>query len=91
MSEERKHYRQLYVQVSAGEVYAFIPGNIMEIFVKKGQKVKKGDALLSLHAMKMDNNICANVDGKIEKINVKKGQAVSKNDVLINIIPDAAE
>ncbi|MBR1774466.1 MAG: biotin/lipoyl-binding protein [Bacteroidales bacterium] len=88
MSEERKHYRQLYVQVAPGEVYAFIPGNIMDIFVKKGQKVKKGDALLSLHAMKMDNNICANIDGKIENINVKKGQAVSKNDVLINIIPD---
>lgn len=91
MSEDRKHYRQLYIQVEAGEVYAFIPGNIMEVFVKKGQHVNKGDALLSLHAMKMDNNICANISGVVDKINVKSGQAVSKNDVLINIKPDSSQ
>ncbi len=87
MSEDKKQYRQLYVQVPAGEVYAFIPGTVMDIFVKKGDKVKKGQPLLSLHAMKMDNNICANIDGIVESINVKKKQTVSKNDVLINIIP----
>lgn len=83
---DRKHYRQLYIQVEPGDVYAFIPGNIMQIFVKQGDKVKKGDPLLSLHAMKMDNNICANIDGTIEQVNVEIGQAVSKNDVLIKII-----
>jgi len=87
MSEDKKQYRQLYVQVPAGEVYAFIPGTVIDIFVKKGDKVKKGQPLLSLHAMKMDNNICANIDGIVESINVKKKQTVSKNDVLINIIP----
>ena len=87
MSEYKKQYRQLYVQVPAGEVYAFIPGTVIDIFVKKGDKVKKGQPLLSLHAMKMDNNICANIDGIVESINVKKKQTVSKNDVLINIIP----
>ena len=91
MSEERKHYRQLYVQVEPGEVFAFIPGNIIEIFVKKGQKVKTGDPLLSLHAMKMDNNICANTDGTVASINVKIGQAVSKNDVLIKIKLDSQQ
>ncbi|MGP1515319.1 MAG: biotin/lipoyl-containing protein [Bacteroidales bacterium] len=91
MSENKKQYRQLYVQVSAGEVYAFIPGNVMNIFVKEGDKVKKGDALLSLHAMKMDNNICSNIDGVVKSINVKKGQAVSKNDVLINVEPSLEE
>ena len=87
MSENKTQYRQLYVQVPAGEVYAFIPGNIMNVFVEVGDKVKKGQALLSLHAMKMDNIICANIDGVIESINVIEGQAVSKNDVLINIKP----
>lgn len=88
MTEQRKHYRQLYVQVDAGDVFAFIPGNIMQIFVSQGDHIQKGDALLSLHAMKMDNNICSNVSGVVKKINVKIGDAVSKNDVLIEITPD---
>jgi biotin carboxyl carrier protein len=88
MAENKTQYRQLYVQVSIGEVYAFIPGNVMKIFVKKGSKVKKGQPLLSLHAMKMDNNICATVDGVVTKINVKEGQSISKNDILIHIEPE---
>jgi biotin carboxyl carrier protein len=84
--ESRTYYRQLYVKVEAGEIYAFIPGTIIDIFVKKGNIVKKGDALCSLHAMKMDNNICSTIDGKVKAINIKKGQNVSKNDVLIEIV-----
>jgi biotin carboxyl carrier protein len=83
--EVRKHYRQLYIQVEPGEIFAFIPGTIMEIFVKKGQVVKKGQPLCSLHAMKMDNNICSPIEGEVKKINIKVGQSVSKNDVLIDI------
>ncbi|MBQ9254741.1 MAG: acetyl-CoA carboxylase biotin carboxyl carrier protein subunit [Bacteroidales bacterium] len=87
MSENnlRKHYRQLYIEVEPGQIYAFIPGTIMEIFVKKGDKVTKGQPLCTLHAMKMDNNICSTIDGKVEKVNIKEGQSVSKNDVLISI------
>lgn len=86
MAEEiRKHYRQLYIEVDPGQVYAFIPGTIMEIFVKEGEKVKKGQPLCTLHAMKMDNAICSTIDGVIDKINIKPGQSVSKNDVLISI------
>lgn len=84
-AELRKHYRQLYVQVEPGEIFAFIPGTIMEIFVKKGDIVKKGTPLCSLHAMKMDNNICSTIDGIVKDINIKTGQSVSKNDVLIKI------
>jgi biotin carboxyl carrier protein len=84
-TELRKHYRQLYIQVEPGEIFAFIPGTIMEIFVKKGQIVKKGEPLCSLHAMKMDNNICSTMDGIVKVINIKPGQSVSKNDVLIDI------
>ncbi|MDR1847909.1 MAG: biotin/lipoyl-binding protein [Bacteroidales bacterium] len=85
--EPKMVYRQLYVKVSEGEVYAFIPGTIVDIFVRKNQNVKKGDVLCSLHAMKMDNNICAPIEGKIKSVNIKKGQNVSKNDILIEISP----
>ena len=84
--QERTYYRQLYIKVEPGEIYAFIPGTIIEIFVKKGQKVKKGEPLFSLHAMKMDNVLCSTIDGTVKAINIKKGQIVSKNDVLVEIV-----
>ncbi|MDR0790440.1 MAG: biotin/lipoyl-binding protein [Bacteroidales bacterium] len=87
VEEARTTYRQIYIKINEGQVYAFIPGTILEIFVKKGQNVKKGEPLCSLHAMKMDNNICSTIDGKVHTINIKKGQNVSKNDVLIEVIP----
>ena len=84
----RTHYRQLYVKVAPGEIYAFIPGTIMKVFVEEGQKVKKGDALCSLHAMKMDNQICSTIDGVVKSVNIKEGQNVSKNDVLIEVVTE---
>lgn len=83
--DNRTYYRQLYIKVEPGQIYAFIPGTIIDIFVKKGQKVKKGTPLCTLHAMKMDNEICSPVDGVVQTINIKKAQVVSKNDVLIMI------
>ena len=44
----RTHYRQLYVKVAPGEIYAFIPGTIMKVFVEEGQKVKKGEPMMKL-------------------------------------------
>ncbi|MDR1725681.1 MAG: acetyl-CoA carboxylase biotin carboxyl carrier protein subunit [Bacteroidales bacterium] len=85
--EIRIAYRQTYVPVDEGLVYAFIPGTIIDVFVKKGQMVKKGDALCSMHAMKMDNIICATISGKIKAVNVKEEQNISKNDVLVEIVP----
>ena len=82
---EKKMFRSLYIPVDSGNVYPFIPGTIVEVFVKTGQKVKEGDKLLVLHAMKMNNEICAPISGKIHSVNVKAGQIVTKNDILIEI------
>ena len=84
--DQRTHYRQLYIKVNPGEIYAFIPGTIIDVFVKKGELVKKGDPLCSLQAMKMDNIIGSTIDGKVKTINIKKGQVVSRNEVLIEIV-----
>lgn len=65
------------------ELKAPMPGLVLNIAVAEGDTVKKGDALLVLEAMKMENNIKSPTDGIIKKINIKKGVAVEKNQVLI--------
>ncbi len=65
------------------QVLAVIPGTILKILVKENQKVKEGETLLILEAMKMENNIIMPVAGKITKINVAVGEVVPKNHVMI--------
>lgn len=68
------------------ELKAPMPGLVLDIRVAEGDQVKKGDAVLVLEAMKMENIIKSPTDGVIKKINVKKGVAVEKNQVLINFV-----
>jgi biotin carboxyl carrier protein len=63
----------------------FIPGTVLEIFVIPGQSVKKGDLLLILDAMKMQNRLKCPMDGRIKSIVVSKGDKVSKGDLLIEL------
>ena len=62
-----------------------LPGTIMQIFVKQGDTVKKGDKLLMYEAMKMENNLLAEADGTITAINCRQGDNVLQGDVLIVI------
>jgi biotin carboxyl carrier protein len=64
---------------------AFIPGTIMKVFVKEKQKVKKGEKLVVLQAMKMNNIILAPGNGVIKKVNVKTGESVPKSHLLIEL------
>lgn len=64
-------------------VKAPMPGLVLNVLVEAGQEVKKGDILLVLEAMKMENIIKAAGDGKVGRIAVEKGQAVDKNQTLI--------
>ncbi len=68
------------------DVKAPMPGLVLEIRVAEGTEVKKGDAILVLEAMKMENIIKSPTDGVIKKINVKKGVAVEKNQVLVHFV-----
>jgi len=60
-----------------------MPGKIVSINVKNGQKIKSGENLLILEAMKMENLITATKDTKIKKINVKVNDAVEVDQILI--------
>lgn len=68
---------------STGEIKSPMPGMVLHIDVEEGQEIEKGDTLLVLEAMKMENLIKAHVNGKIISIKVKQGDAVSKNQVLL--------
>jgi biotin carboxyl carrier protein len=64
-------------------VKAPMPGLVLNIMVSEGTTVTKGDSLLILEAMKMENMIKSPADGIIKKISVTKGDKVEKNEVLI--------
>ncbi len=67
----------------AGELKAPMPGLVIDVRVETGQQVKKGDAVLVLEAMKMENVLKAAGDGKVKSIEVSKGKNVEKGQVLI--------
>jgi biotin carboxyl carrier protein len=64
-------------------IKAPMPGLVLNILVDAGTVVKKGDALIVLEAMKMENILKSPTDGTVKRIAVKKGVAVEKNQVLI--------
>jgi biotin carboxyl carrier protein len=66
------------------ELKAPMPGLVLDIRVNIGDIVKKGDPLLVLEAMKMENSIKSPGDGTIKRIHVEKGLAVEKNQVLVS-------
>jgi biotin carboxyl carrier protein len=66
-------------------IHAFIPGLIKDVYVKEGDEVEKGDKLLVLEAMKMENQLLAAIDGKIKKVHVETGKVVVKNELLVEI------
>lgn len=70
---------------SKNAVKAPLPGTISAINVKVGDQVKRGDTLLVMEAMKMENNIMANADGQVKSILVTVGQAVSQDDALVEL------
>jgi biotin carboxyl carrier protein len=76
--------RKTYKPVDQRRVVAFIPGLIQKVFVKVGDKVKRGDKLLILEAMKMQNILNAPIDG-IVRVVPKEGILVKKNELLVDL------
>lgn len=66
------------------EVLAPMPGTILDIMVSPGEQIKKGEALLVLNAMKMENVIKATRNAEINEIKISTGENVIKNQILIS-------
>lgn len=75
----------LKTAIPLSTVKAPLPGSIIQVLVKSGDVVKKGQNLLIMEAMKMENNVLAEKDGIIKNIRIKVGDIVLQNDVLIEI------
>ena len=71
------------IGASSNEVQAPMPGDILDIMVKPGDRVSVGDQICSLEAMKMKSAIRAARDGVIASVEVSEGQAVAHGDVLV--------
>jgi biotin carboxyl carrier protein len=69
------------------KLYSFIPGTIIDIFVKPKQKVKEGETLLLLEAMKMQNQVRMPFDGEIVQIHVRKGEVIPNRYLMVEIKP----
>ncbi len=85
--EKTERFKRLMGAAETGRKQAVLraamPGLVVKVEVEPGQRIKKGDGLLIIEAMKMENEIKAQSPGVIKEIKVKPGQPVEKNQVLV--------
>jgi pyruvate carboxylase subunit B len=85
--EKTERLKKLMGAAEAGRKQAVLkaamPGLVVKVEVEAGQTIKKGDGLLIIEAMKMENEIKAQSPGVVKEIKVKAGQPVEKNQVLV--------
>lgn len=76
--------------LSGNTLFAPLPGNVAEVFVKAGEQVETGQVVLVIEAMKMKNSIRSTRGGKVAEVLVSAGQTVAHKQALINFA-DAGE
>lgn len=69
----------------AGALITQMPGKVVKLMKKEGDKVAKGETVLILEAMKMENEIKSGADGLVKTINVKEGQALEAGFLMVEI------
>lgn len=77
--------KEVSIPSGGKEVLAPIGGSVIRVDVKVGDSVKKGQCLVVIEAMKLENEIVAPVDGKVTSVNVNKGATVNTKDLLVVI------
>ncbi|MBQ9665059.1 MAG: acetyl-CoA carboxylase biotin carboxyl carrier protein subunit [Bacteroidaceae bacterium] len=73
------------VAAGVSAVRSPLPGTVNEVRVTVGQAIKKGETVVVLEAMKMENNIDADRDGKVKEVKVQKGDTVMEGAILVTI------
>ena len=76
-------HRKPFVPKDPRRLTAVIPGLILDLLVKPGDRVRAGQGLLILEAMKMQNHISAHDEGTIKAIHVAPGDTVTKGQLLV--------
>ncbi|MFO7754523.1 MAG: acetyl-CoA carboxylase biotin carboxyl carrier protein subunit [Bacteroidales bacterium] len=85
-SLRRKKYLDKEKGISEEEkILAPMPGKIIEVLVKDGADINRGESLLILEAMKMQNEIISPVSGTVKSLNVRPGENVMKDDLMVEI------
>jgi pyruvate carboxylase len=82
---EKYQNRKVWAEPDSKKITAIIPGTIIDVYVKSGQNVKKGETLLVLEAMKMQNQILMPFDGKIKKVFVKPDEKIPKHYLMLEL------
>lgn len=81
--------REMGIDVAGGkkvnEMKAPMPGLVLQVMVQEGQSIAKGDPILVLEAMKMENIIKSPTDAVVKKVSIHKGYKVEKNQVMITL------
>jgi len=77
--------REKYQPLDPKMILSFIPGTVLDIMVTERQTVEKGDEMMILDAMKMQNKLKSAISGRIKKIHVNKGDKISKGTLLIEL------
>jgi len=71
-----------------GEIEAPMPGKVTAVEVSAGEKVEKGQRLLTLEAMKMEHALTAPFDGTVAELNAKPGAQVTEGQMLVKVDPE---
>jgi biotin carboxyl carrier protein len=77
--------RKPWVAPDPKEISCLIPGVMLKINVRQGHKVRKGDSLFVLEAMKMQNDFLSPIEGTVSSVHVQVGQQVSKGELLMEL------
>ena len=82
---EKYKNRKKWEEPNFKQIKSVIPGTIVKIYVEEGQKVKEGDLMMVLEAMKMKNKMYFPIDGTVKKIYVKEEERVPKDYLMIEL------
>jgi len=79
--------RKIWKLPNPNLIYSFMPGTVVDVFVKPGQKVKQGEILMTLEAMKMHNKVLMPFDGEIFKIFIEPKDKVARHQAMLEVRP----
>ena len=82
---EKYKNRKKWEEPDFKKICSEIPGTVIKVYVEEGQKVKEGDLMMILEAMKMKNKIYFPIDGTVKKIYVSENEKVPKRHLMIEL------